>query len=403
MWVLILLFALTTLLLGWICFLYFIVLYWIGRFRVRPALSPPEPLPFVSVVVPCFNEAEGILDKVDNLRALDYPRDRLEVVFADGGSTDGTVARLREAVAEPWMRIRTCAGGGKIPQVNEVLPLLAGEIVVLTDADAALAPDALRMIAAEMAAAPDVGVVGAFCRPENVTGVDRHFWVSQNRGRLLESDACSSSIVVAPCYAFRRDLFARFPDDVVADDIYAACCAHAAGLRVVYSRRAVAVERRGPRTLQEFLPHKFRKSNAYLRETLRFLYRLPEMGFFAKTMLLTRLCQQVLMPWALLLWALLAGALLTLFRFDVVFLAAGALAALALATGFVFWRVRLPAPEPPVSFLDVGLTYILSNVILLSTALSYPFYRQESRYARVGRPAAARDADAPASSSVAAG
>ena len=98
--------------------------------------------------------------------ALDYPRDRLEVVFADGGSTDGTADRVAGAVqaGEPYRVVR-CRRGGKIAQWNEVLPDLHGEILVNTDVDAQLEADALKWIAAEFAADERVQVVGAIANP----------------------------------------------------------------------------------------------------------------------------------------------------------------------------------------------------------------------------------------------
>jgi cellulose synthase/poly-beta-1,6-N-acetylglucosamine synthase-like glycosyltransferase len=280
------------------------------------------------------------------------------------------------------VRVAECPAPGKIGQLNHVLPSLRGEIVVNTDVDARVAPDALRQMAAEFGASPDVGVVGAYCRPADALAIERHYWATQNTGRLLESDAGASPIAIAQCYGFRRELVRAFPDDVVADDIYVAFLAATRGLHSVYSRQATAVETRGPKDVSEFLAHKLRKSNAYLRESLRFAYRLPEMPPLSKLMLLTRISQQLLLPWVMLFWLLIAAALLTLFRFDLVAYASGFLVCLLLATKAIFQFVRLP-DEPDYSPVTVVFGYILTNVILLATALTYPFFRQNSSYSRL--------------------
>src|SRR6266576_6173949 len=57
-----------------------------------PARTPPPPRPFVSIVVPCRNEAEYIRPLLDSILANEYPRDRLEVLVVDGMSDDGTRA-----------------------------------------------------------------------------------------------------------------------------------------------------------------------------------------------------------------------------------------------------------------------------------------------------------------------
>ena len=334
--------------------------------------------------MPCFNEAGQILAKLEDLRKVEYPAERLEVVFADGKSDDGSFEALSAEIGqnEPFRVVR-CSRRGKIHQLNEVLPLLRGEIIVNTDADARLSADVLQWIAAEFAASPEVGVVGAYCRPADTLEVEKYYWDAQNKGRFLESDAGSSSIVIAQCYAFRRELLKAFPEDVVADDIYLSFLANTQGYKTVYSRHATAIETRSPQSYAQFLPHKFRKSNAFLRESLRFLYCLPEMKPFFKMLLLTRTAQQLLLPWAGLWWVLLAGALLTLFRYDVVAFGAIFLALLLLLTNRVFAWVKLPDGPRHYSLATIIKGYILTNLIMLTTGLSYPFFRQGITYTRI--------------------
>ena len=132
MWILIFLFGLSCLVIGWTCFGYYIYLRL--KSLLRPREQEPldcENLPFVSVVVPCYNEREAILGKYLDLREQEYPKDRLEIVFADGGSTDGTLDVLAaQAKDDPTVRIIRCPEKGKISQLNHVLPQLKGSIVV---------------------------------------------------------------------------------------------------------------------------------------------------------------------------------------------------------------------------------------------------------------------------------
>lgn len=384
MWLLEFLFFATTLLVGWTLFGYLLFIWFLGLFRRRETPVFPTHWPTVSVVVPCFNEAGQILAKLEDLRKVEYPAERLEVVFADGKSDDGSFEALSAEIGqnEPFRVVR-CSRRGKIHQLNEVLPLLRGEIIVNTDADARLSADVLQWIAAEFAASPEVGVVGAYCRPADTLEVEKYYWDAQNKGRFLESDAGSSSIVIAQCYAFRRELLKAFPEDVVADDIYLSFLANTQGYKTVYSRHATAIETRSPQSYAQFLPHKFRKSNAFLRESLRFLYCLPEMKPFFKMLLLTRTAQQLLLPWAGLWWVLLAGALLTLFRYDVVAFGAIFLALLLLLTNRVFAWVKLPDGPRHYSLATIIKGYILTNLIMLTTGLSYPFFRQGITYTRI--------------------
>ena len=363
---------------------YFLFVWLKGRFRkqVEPVL--PETWPMISVVVPCFNEEDQIAAKFEDVLKLDYPPERLEVVFADGGSTDQTFQIIEKLTDRAdFINAVQCPCRGKINQLNHILPSLKGSIVVNTDADARVAPDALKWIAAEFNTSSNVWVVGAYCRPNNSIPVEKYYWSSQNKGRFMENDAGSSSIVLAPCYAFRKRLLSKFPEDVVADDVYIAFLANALGYRTIYSRKAMAVEKRSPENYEEFIPHKFRKSNAFLRESLRFIYRLPDMTSFCKMMLVTRISQQILTPWLFLFWILLAGVLLMLGQFDVLIVGNIFLGLLFVTTSRVFSWTNLPDGPHNYPFFTIIKGYIPTFGVMLLTGLSYPFFKQGSSYQRM--------------------
>jgi poly-beta-1,6-N-acetyl-D-glucosamine synthase len=384
MWLLVFIFLAFTFLVGWTLFGYFIFLYWKGFCRRRVEPEIPGNLPSMSIAVPCYNEEKNIIAKLDDLRRLDYPRELLQIVFVDGGSSDHTVALLKGARdCGLLFTVLQSPRSGKIHQLNHALPALTGEIVLNTDVDARIRPDALKWIAAEFALDLQVAVVGAYCAPEKTMDIEDYHWAAQNKSRFIESDADNASIVIAQCYAFRRNFLTSFPEDVVADDVYIAFLAAVEGKRAVYSRKAMAVETRTPQTYTEFLEHKFRKSNAMLRESLRFLYRLPEMAASSKTIFLTRLAQQVLLPWALAWWMLLAGVLLILARLDMIVFGSSFLLLLFVSTSVLFRRMPLPDGTRHHSVITLIKGYAVTNFIMIATALSYPFYQQSSFYSRL--------------------
>jgi len=384
MWLLEFLFFSTTLLVGWTLFGYFIFIWFVGLFRDKRPAAIPEHWPFITVIVPCLNESALALEKLANLRNSAYPRDRMEIIFADGGSTDGGAEMLTAAILpdEPF-RVERCPAPGKINQLNHVLPMAKGEIIVNTDADARLTENTLQNIVSEICADSQVWVAGAYCRPVNTLEFEKMYWDAQNKGRFLETKAMSSSIVTAPCYAFRRELISSFPDDTVADDVYIAMLASAKGKRVVQSSSAHVEELRGPSSVAEFMPHKFRKSNAFLRESLRFVYRLPDMPHLIRLMLATRIGQQVALPWLLILWALLAGTLITMGRLDIPVIGTIFLFVMAWLTFMVFRSVKLPNGSNRYSAWTKISGNFLTLTILMATGVSYPWFRQTSSYARV--------------------
>lgn len=391
MWVLTTFFALASLVLFWLSAAYFIVLRFVGIVKRRAASAPAElKLPRISVVVPLYNEAGIIREKLVNLLESDYPAYRLEIVFVDGGSTDGSLSILRDALpSDRRIRVYESPEKGKINQLNHVLTRLTGEFVVITDADGLMTPSTLRELAMEFMADESVWVVGAYSRPTDTIWRDRCFWDSQNRGRLIESDAHSSSIVIATCYAFRRGLLRQFPEDVVADDVHVAFLAHSSGRRVVYSRKAMVVESRGPCGISEFLSHKFRKNNAFLRESLRFIHRLPDMTGICKLMMITRTAQQLILPWCAFVWSILALTLLTMGRFDLLIISAASIFFGMMIARQAFQSVDIPAgTRERFGFHRYAVVFFETICVLFAAALSYPFYRQNSSYSRVGGEAA---------------
>ncbi len=110
--------------------------------------SQETQTPFVSIIVPVRN-AERTLDRtLEYLEALDYPRERLEIVLADGGSTDGTL----EVIGQ-WqkryehirlVRVPDCTSPGQAR--NAALKVMRGEFVLFTDGDCAPSPDWVRQI-----------------------------------------------------------------------------------------------------------------------------------------------------------------------------------------------------------------------------------------------------------------
>lgn len=139
-----------------------------GRRELRD-LADPE-LPSVSVILPVFNEAAHIERKLANTLALDYPRERLEVLFVSDGSTDGTVELLSahadhrigaDSRIERDSRIEIVqlpVRSGKAAALNAGLAAARHEIVVFTDASIMLERDAVRKIVRGFAD-PQVGCV----------------------------------------------------------------------------------------------------------------------------------------------------------------------------------------------------------------------------------------------------
>src|SRR5258708_10405552 len=92
------------------------------------------------------NEEGNVLAKLENLRRLDYPQDRLEIVIASDGSIDRTATILREHV--PYISpVFLDVSKGKAHALNEAVKRATGEILVFLDTPQAVDPDAVSELA----------------------------------------------------------------------------------------------------------------------------------------------------------------------------------------------------------------------------------------------------------------
>jgi cellulose synthase/poly-beta-1,6-N-acetylglucosamine synthase-like glycosyltransferase len=118
------------------------------RGRSPQPLNAAAELPRVSLIVAAYDEEEVIEAKVANALALDYPRERLELIVASDGSADATAERARAAGADLVLELPR---GGKLAAQNAAAERAGGEILAFSDANSAWSPDALRRLVAPFA------------------------------------------------------------------------------------------------------------------------------------------------------------------------------------------------------------------------------------------------------------
>jgi cellulose synthase/poly-beta-1,6-N-acetylglucosamine synthase-like glycosyltransferase len=106
-------------------------------------------LPTVSFIIPVFNENKIIRKKIENLRDLIYPRSKLEIVFVDGGSTDGTEKAIMDSASGVDFNIKFKQQGRRMGFNRAVIDGFensTGDIIFITGADTMYAPDVLKRI-----------------------------------------------------------------------------------------------------------------------------------------------------------------------------------------------------------------------------------------------------------------
>ena len=156
-------------------------------------------LPFVSVIVPAYNEHLTIANCIEALLAQDYPADRREIIIVDNNSTDGTadIVRNYPVILLYERDIQTPAAAR-----NRGIHFARGEIVAFTDADCVPEPDWLSHMVAGFSNPDVVGVAGAVISDAE-TGLLGEFMVTADH--LRSHQANGLWYVITANAAYRRE------------------------------------------------------------------------------------------------------------------------------------------------------------------------------------------------------
>jgi cellulose synthase/poly-beta-1,6-N-acetylglucosamine synthase-like glycosyltransferase len=202
--------------------------------------------PSLAVLIPARNEAPCIAAKITNTLTAEYPKNKLHVIVASDGSTDGTDVEVGKFAQQGVEFTALAEGSGKATAINCMARMAEADVLVLTDADVLIEPTALHAIARRFAD-PSVGAVCARrINGENKSGA---LASAQQAHCLFESmikrgEGSFGHVVSGDgaLYAIRKDCFHDIPAGV-PDDFVCMLRVLKAGLKVVYEVSAIAKER----------------------------------------------------------------------------------------------------------------------------------------------------------------
>lgn len=253
----------------------------------RPYRTAPIT-PSVSMIVAARNEATTIEAKLDNLAALDYPRDRLEVIVVSDGSYDGTDEIVR-ARSDGLVRLVAPGRVGKGAALGIGVEASSGEVLVFSDANSMYERGALRALVAPFADETIGGVAGnqvylpasSAGRADGVLAGEQRRWDVDRLFKRAQSHAGSVTGATGAIYAIRRALFRPIPEGVT-DDLMNTLVVIAQGHRFVFAEDAIALEPVAPSREAEFT-RKVRVMTRGLRSVLvmRELLDPRRYGFFS--------------------------------------------------------------------------------------------------------------------------
>jgi len=200
-------------------------------------------IPKTTVMIPTFNESGLIEARLDNIKMQLFPKEKLDVIVIDSGSTDGTAERVKSWSTEnPDLKItliREPVRKGKAQALNSGLGQATGDVVVMTDADARWDKVSLRN-AVSYFSDTKVGAVTGIKEPIFQSGggksIELAYRRSYNAVRIAESKIHSTPIFNGELSAFKKDLLDEiggFQTSIGADDSHAAALVSLSGFRSI--------------------------------------------------------------------------------------------------------------------------------------------------------------------------
>jgi poly-beta-1,6-N-acetyl-D-glucosamine synthase len=256
-------------------------------FELKRKKASWEEYPFVSVVVPAYNEAKTIGSCVRSLLASDY--EQFELILVNDGSTDCTLEEMKKFKGHPRIEIISKTNGGKASALNQGYELSKGDIIIFADADGIFGTDTIKRL------------VDAFvnekiaCCCGNDAPIGLHFNITklQNLQAHVGTGYVRRALAYVNCLpivsgnigAFRRSVLEEiglFKEGFIGEDLELTWRIHKAGYRVAFEPRAL-VRAEAPHTLKGLWNQRVRWARGFI-QTLRIhhdlLFRKSAFGFY---------------------------------------------------------------------------------------------------------------------------
>lgn len=250
------LFWTTAALIAYAYFGYPVLLWVLSRFRgKRPVPVTDDYEPTVSLIVAAHNEEKVIAEKLENSLTSEYPKDKLEIIVASNGCTDGTDEIVR-SFRDRGVILRSIPEPGKTNAQDFTAPLASGEIIIFSDADAIYEPDTVRRLVSPFAD-ERVGLVqgdSIVMQGEEVP-VDKGTQIYLRYERLVKKlESCLGACVTGygGILAMRKKLFEPIPSHLM-EDFALPVLVIAKGYRATFQSKAVMCEKARQTMADEFM------------------------------------------------------------------------------------------------------------------------------------------------------
>jgi biofilm PGA synthesis N-glycosyltransferase PgaC len=267
----------------WVClFLIFYTFFGYGIFlfflvRIKRIFKKPfqfkdhEVLPSVSLLIAAFNEADIIEEKIKNCLELDYPKDKIQVIFITDGSSDQTPAIISRTPEVELLHQDIRAG--KMAAIKRAIPFINGEITVFTDANTFLNKAAIKELVKHYQN-PKVGAVAGEKRimvdesADASAAGEGFYWKYESALKKWDYELYSNVGAAGELFSIRTALYQPVESDTIIDDHMIAMRIAENGFIIAYEPAAFAMETASADTKEE-LKRKIRIAAGGIQSILR--------------------------------------------------------------------------------------------------------------------------------------
>ncbi|MGB8194871.1 MAG: glycosyltransferase family 2 protein [Chitinophagaceae bacterium] len=354
---------------GYGILLYFLVLIK-KLLRKIPKPSDATYEPMVSLVVAAYNEEEFIHIKIKNTLELDYPREKLQVIFITDGSSDTTPDIIRRY---PFELLHQPERKGKVAAMNRAINYVQAPIVVFCDANTLLNKECIRELIKHYTD-PKVGAVAG--EKKILAGDDAQaagagegfYWKYESFLKKLDSELYSVVGAAGELFSVRTHLFEKAQEDTIIEDFVQSLKVCMKGYVVRYEPKAYATET-GSLSIRDEQKRKVRicagafQAMGMLRELFN-VFKYPVLSF-------------QFISHRILRWTLCPLALVTLLLSNVllVWLNAGWFYSLVLALQSAFYLLAVTGWVYANRNIKLKLLYIPYYFLFMNISVFMGFFR----------------------------
>jgi biofilm PGA synthesis N-glycosyltransferase PgaC len=248
------------------------ILVKLKRLFVKPFVFVNEyPLPTVTVMVAAYNEEDIIEEKIENTLLLNYPKDKIQLIFITDGSSDRTeeiISGFNEVTL-----LHEDVRAGKMAAIKRAIPYITGEITVFTDANTFLNTDAINELVKHYQN-PKVGAVAGEKRilveetADASSAGEGFYWKYESKLKKWDYELYSNVGAAGELFSIRTDLYQPVESDTIIDDHMIAMRIAEKGSIIAYEPNAYAMETASA-DVKEELKRKIRIAAGGIQSILR--------------------------------------------------------------------------------------------------------------------------------------